>query len=122
MTVGLERRYNDVQDPQADEEDRGRKAVLQRAAELALYRRMPPADHQSRDRRECEDAKDGDREGESASLDTELRPVDRVLHRCYRPRNADAEENVDGVAARHVADRRVGVLVADGRDLARKRI
>ena len=122
VTVTLERRHNDVHDPEADEEERGGKTVLQRAAEFALYSGMPPADHQSRDRRKREDAKDGDRECERPRLDAELRPVDRVLHRRYRPRDADSEENVHGVAARHVSDRRVGVLVADGRDLARERI
>ena len=32
----------------------------------------------------------------------------------HGPGDADAQEDVDGVASRHVADRRVGVLVLSG--------
>lgn len=41
---------------------------------------------------------------------------------CARTTHPDAQENVDGVGARHVTDGRVSVLVLDGGHFAGKRI
>mmetsp|Transcript_17543 Transcript_17543/g.45708 ORF Transcript_17543/g.45708 Transcript_17543/m.45708 type:complete len:226 (-) Transcript_17543:2147-2824(-) len=44
------------------------------------------------------------------------------VERGHRPREADAKEDVDAVAAGHIADRCVGVVVADRRRLTGERI
>jgi hypothetical protein len=41
---------------------------------------------------------------------------------CHRPRDADAQENVDGVGTGDVADRVVGGFVSDGGHLTGKGI
>jgi len=40
----------------------------------------------------------------------------------HRPGDADTEEDVDGVRASDVADRRVGAVILNGGDLARESV
>ena len=121
VAVALERRHHDVEEP--EEEEQRRRDVLDAdgAAELAADGRRAADQHRD-DGDERARAEDGHREAQSARLDDEPVALGRVVYGRDRPRDADAEEHVDRVAAGDVADRRVGVLVVDRRHLARERV
>jgi len=121
VAVALQRRHHDVEQPQEEQERRGYILDLGRTTQLATDRRDTA--HQNRDdgdERAC--AEDGDGEAECAGLDHERVALGRVVDGRDRPRDADAKEHVHCVAAGHVTDRRVSVLVVYCRHLARKRV
>lgn len=45
-----------------------------------------------------------------------------VIHSCHGPCNADTQEHVDRITARHITDTRVRILVLDGCHLTGERI
>jgi len=121
VAVALHRRHEDVEQPE-DHEQAGRHVFeLGRTTQLAADGRRPAQQHRhDADERAC--AEDGHGEAKRAGLHFEVVALGGVVDGGDRPRDADAEEHVDGVTAGHVADRRVGVFVVDGRHLAGERV
>lgn len=121
MAVGDERGDDEVDDPKHCQDTEGEPLGLLGPAQLAADGRAA-TQHQQHHSEEGHDAKDGDGEGQRAGVDVELVAVGVVVDGRHAPRDADAQEDVDSVGARHVADGRVGVAVVDGRHLAGERV
>lgn len=120
VAVGLQRSQQDVEEPQGEEEQSGEQLGGPRPPELSSRDRGPAAVQQREHGAECQHGEERDREGQRAGRHMELLafavPVDSGDGPCH----ADAQENVYSVAARHIADGGVGVLVLDGRHFAGK--
>ena len=119
MTVGLHAGEEDVEEPQAKEEGWGHEAVTSGPAQLAADVRPPPVQEHA-DGHEGEDGVERHREGQPAGGHHKLAPMPLVVDGRHRPGHADAQEDIDRVAARHVADGGVGVAVLHGGHLAGK--
>lgn len=121
VAVGFQAGEEDVEEPQAQEQQAGDQARPPRAAELAADGRPAP-EHQHAHADESENGEERDGEGQRARVHLELLPQGPPVDGGHRPRHADAQEHVDGVAAGDVADGRVGVLVLHGGYFAGKRV
>lgn len=86
VTVGLQRREEDVEEPQADEEHRGQDLGSPRATQLAADLRPPPV-HQRGHADEGEDGEERDGEGQRARVHPELVAFDIVVYGSDRPRH-----------------------------------
>ena len=120
-TVALERRKDQVGDPQAEEDARGDDARPERSAELAADARYA-SDHHEQDGEHAERAEYGHRERQTARHHDELGAIVRVIDGGGEPGQADAQKDVDRIRAGHVAHRAVGVLVLNGRHFACERV
>lgn len=121
VAVGLQAGEEDVEEPEAEEEEAGDDACCPRPAQLPPDR-GPPAEQQHAHADEGEAGEEGDGEGQGARVHAELLALHLPVDGRHRPRHPDAQEYVDRVAARHVAHRRVSVLVLHSRHLAGKRV
>ena len=121
VTVGLQRGKEYVEKPQAHKEPSRGQLAATRAAQLPAQV-GPPAVQEHADAHECEDGEEGDREGQSAGRHVELLSLQGPVDGGHGPGQANAQEDVDGVAACDVADGGVCVHVLDGSRFAGKRI
>lgn len=121
VAVGLQRGKEYVQEPQAHEEPcRGQLAATwapQLPAQVG-----PPAVQEHADAHEREDGEEGDREGQRAGRHVELLSLQGPVDGGHGPGQADAQEDVDGVAARDIADGGIRVQILDGRGFAGKHV
>lgn len=111
--VGFEAGHENVEEPESYEEYDGGRLVLHGAAEFSADNTAAP-EHEHRAADEGAGTEEGDREGEVSRLHAKRAVSVGVVEGSHRPREADAQEDVDGVAAGHVADRGIGVLVVLG--------
>jgi len=112
-SVGLHGRDGDVGDPEADKDGGGDGLDGLGTAQLAAHGGVAP-DQQDADGDQSLHAENGHGEAQASGLDEELFTLGCPVDGCHGPRDADAEEDVDGVGTGHVADRVVGSLVLDG--------
>ena len=113
VAVGDHGGDEDVGHPEADQDDAGDHLLAVRAAQLPADGLATTQD-EDEDGEESHDAEDRHRHGQGARRHVELVAVHRVVHGSHGPGDADAQEDVDGVGAGHVADGGVGVAVVDG--------
>lgn len=117
--VGFQAGHEDVEEPESYEEHHGGRLVLHGPAEFPADSAAAP-EHEHRAADEGAGTEEGDREGEVSRLHAERAVSVGVVEGSHGPREADAQEDVDGVAAGHVADRGVGVFVVLGCHFAGK--
>lgn len=119
MAVGLQRGEQNVQQPQADKQHGGQYLGSPRTSQLAADRRSPPV-HQHPHADEGEDGEESDGEGQAPRVYLEVVALGVVVDGSHGPGHADAQEHVDRVAARHIADGCISILVLDGCHLTGK--
>lgn len=119
MAVGFQAREEDVEEPEAKEEERGEQLGGPWASQFAANRR-PPTEHQHPHVDEGEDGEERDGEGQGARFHPEDLSFGFPVYRCHGPGQADAQEHVDRVASCHVPDGSVCVLVLGGGHFAGK--
>lgn len=116
VAVGLQRGEDDVHQPQAEEQAGGEDLGDSRSTELPTDLGSAAVDEDG-DADEGEDGEECDGEGQRARVDPELSALGAVVDGSDGPGHADTQEDVDGIAPRHVADGGVRVLILDGRHL-----
>lgn len=120
MAVGLQRSQQDVDEPQDEEEQSGEQLGGPRAPELSSRDWGPTAIQQCDHSAQCQHGEERDGEGQWAGWHMELLAFALPIDSGEGPRHADTQEDVYGIAARHIADGSVGVLVLDGRHFTGK--
>lgn len=117
VAVGLERRQDDIRQPQAEEQAGSGRLGQWRSAEFSADVGSAPI-HEDGDADEGEDGEEGDGESQRSRVHPEHLVSGVVVNGGDGPGHADAQEHVDGITSRHVADGGVGILVLGGRHLA----
>ena len=121
VAVGLQAGEEDVEEPQAQEQQGGEDAGDPRAAELSADG-GPASEQQHGHADESEDGEECDGEGQRARVHLELLSFNSPVDGGHRPRHADPQEHVHGVAAGHVTNGRIGMLVLHGGDFTGKSV
>lgn len=121
VAVGLQTSKEYVEEPQAHKEPSRGKLAATRATELPTQV-GPPAVQEHTDADEREDGEQGNGEGQCACRHVELLSLKGPVDGGHGPGQADAQEDVDGVAACDVANGGVCVHVLDGGSFAGKGI
>lgn len=119
VAVGLQAGEEDVEEPQAQEQQAGGDAGPPRPPELSPDR-GPASEQQHAHADESEDGEESDGEGQRPWVHPELLPFDFPVDGGHRPRHADPQEHVDSVATSDVTNRRIGMLVLHGGHFAGK--
>lgn len=117
VAVSLQGGEEDVQEPEQHEEA-GREQLGSPGAPQFPPDLWPAPVQQHSHIDEREDGEEGDREGQCAGGHSELFPVGRVVNGGNGPGHTDAQEHIDGVAARDIADGGICILVLGGCHLA----
>lgn len=112
VAVCLQRGEQNVEEPKADEKHGGQHFSSPRTPQLAVDVGSA-AVHEHCHTDEGEDCEEGDGERQAARLHPELTALGVVVDGGDGPRHSDAQEHIHRVAACHVSDGRVGVLVLD---------
>lgn len=82
----------------------------------------PSAVQEHTDADKCEDGEEGDGEGQRACRHVELLSLHGPVDGSHGPGQANAQEDIDGVAACDVANRGICIHVLDGGSFAGKRV
>lgn len=122
MAVRLQRSQQDVDEPEGDEHEEGEELGCPWAPQLSARHAGAPAVEQHEHAHQRHDGEEGDGEGQGARVYLERFAFAVPVNGGDGPRHADAQEDVHRVAARHVADGGVGVLVLDGGHFAGERV
>eukprot|EP00304_Pavlova_gyrans_P015159 CAMPEP_0206063178 /NCGR_PEP_ID=MMETSP1466-20131121/58098_1 /ASSEMBLY_ACC=CAM_ASM_001126 /TAXON_ID=44452 /ORGANISM="Pavlova gyrans, Strain CCMP608" /LENGTH=346 /DNA_ID=CAMNT_0053438547 /DNA_START=29 /DNA_END=1066 /DNA_ORIENTATION=- len=111
---GLQRREEDIKHPEADEQRTRGVLEASGASQLAVRdeRQSPDADDSQRD--DGAHGEDSHGERERARVHYIFCATSGVVDGGEQPGQAEAQEDVNRVGPRHVADARVRVLVVDG--------
>lgn len=120
VAVGLQRSQQDVDEPQGEEEQSGEQLGGPRPPELSSRDRGPTAVQQREHTAQCQHGEECDGESQRARWHVELPTFAVPIDRGDGPRHADAQEDIHSIAARHIADGGIGVLVLDGSHFAGK--
>lgn len=112
VAVSLEWGEQDVDQPQADKEHGCEHFGSPRASQLSTDVGSAPV-HERSHADEGEDGEECDWEGQAAWLHTKFTPFRLVVDGGDGPCHTDAQEHIHRIAARHVPDRRIGILVLD---------
>lgn len=118
LAVRFQRCQQDVDEPQGDEQEEGDELGCPWSPQLSGRHAGTPAVEQHEHAHQGHDGEEGDREGQGARVHLEWFAFAVPVNGGDGPRHANAQEHVHRVAARHVADGGVGVLVLDGGDFA----
>lgn len=110
VAVSLQRGEQDVEEPEADEKHGGQHFSSPRTPQLTTDV-GPAAVHEHRHTDKGENGEEGDGEGQATRLHPELVALWVVVDGGDGPGHSDAQEDVHGVAARHVSNGRVCVLI-----------
>lgn len=120
MAVRLEGGQQDVDEPEGEEHEQGEELGCPWAPELSACHAGTPAVEQHQHAHHRHDGEEGDGKGQGAGVHLEHFAFGVPVNGRDGPRHPDAQEHVHRVAARHVADGGVGVLVLDGGNFTRK--
>lgn len=121
MAVRFQAGEEDVEEPQAEEEQGGQQSGHPGTTQLSTNGR-PASEQKNSHGDEREDGEKRDWEGQRAGVNLKRLPLDFPVDCSHRPSQANAQEDVDGVATGNITNRGVGVLVLYGRHFASKRI
>lgn len=113
VAVGLQGGQQDVDEPEGEEHQEGEQLGCPWAPELAARHAGTPAVEQHEHAHQSHDGEEGDRKGQGTWIHLEHPALSVPVNGRDGPRHADTQEHIHGVAARHVADGGVGVLVLD---------
>lgn len=120
VAVRLQGGQQDVDEPEGEEEEESEELGCPWASELSGRHAGTPAVEQHHHTQQRHDGEEGDGEGQGAWVHLERLAFGLPVNCCDGPRHPDAQEHVHRIAARHVADGGVGVLVLDGSDFTCK--
>lgn len=98
VAVRLQAGEEDVEEPEAEEQQAGQEAGDPGATELPADG-GPAPEHEHGHADESEDGEEGDGKGQRPRVHVERLPLDPPVDGGHRPRHADPQEHVDGVAA-----------------------
>ncbi|ETE58450.1 hypothetical protein L345_15829, partial [Ophiophagus hannah] len=121
VAVGLQAGKEDVEQPEAHEEASGQDFGALGTPQLSPYVGSP-AVHEDADTNEGKDGEEGDGESQGACLHLKVFALESPVDGRHGPGHPQAQEDVDRIAARHVADRRIRTLVLQGSHFAGKGI
>lgn len=122
MAVSLQGGQQDVDEPEGEEHEEGEELGCPWAPELSAGHGGTPAVEQHQHAHQRHDGEEGDGKGQGARVHLERHAFGVPVNGRDGPRHTDAEEHIHRVAARHVADGGVGVLVLDCSHFTRKGI
>lgn len=110
VAVSLQRGEQDVEEPEADEKHGGQPFGSPRTPQLTADV-GPAAVHEHRHADEGENGEEGDWEGQATRLHLEITALWVVVDGGNGPGHSDAQEDVHSIAAGHVSDGCVSVLI-----------
>ena len=119
MAVRFQAGEEDIEKPQAKEEHGGQQSGHPRTTQLSTNG-WPASEQKNSHGDESKDGEKCDWERQWAGVNLKLLPLKFPVDSRHRPRQADAQEHVDSVAAGNVANRGISVLVLYGRHFASK--
>lgn len=119
VAVSLQAGEEDVEEPQTQEQQAGQEAGHLGAAELSADG-GPASEEEHGHADESEDGEESDGEGQRPRVHHELLSFDSPVDGGHRPRHADPQEHVNGVATGDIANGRISMLVLDGGHFAGK--
>ena len=114
VAVRLQRGQQDVDEPHGDEEEEGEELDCPWAPELCPRHAGTPAVEKHHHAKHRHGGEEGDGEGQGAWVHLEHLAFGPPVDRRDGPCHTDAQEHVHRIAAGHVTDRGVGILVLDG--------
>ncbi len=120
VAVRLQGGQQDVDEPEGEEHEEGEELGCPWAPELSAWHAGTSAVEQHQHTHQRHDGEEGDGKGQGARVHLEGLAFGLPVHGRDGPRHADAQEHIHCVAARHIADGGVGVLVLDGSHFTRK--
>lgn len=120
VAVRLQGGQQDVDEPDGEEEEEGDELGCPWAPELSARYAGTPAVEQHQHTHHGHDGEEGDGEGQGARVHLEHLAFALPVNGRDGPRHPDAQEHVHRVAAGHVTDGGVSVLVLDGRHFTGK--
>lgn len=112
MTVGLQTGEQDVKKPKAKKEGWREQSVFPGSTKFSSDVWPAPVKEHG-DSQEGEDGEQGDGEGQGARRNLKRLSLHGPVDGSHRPGHADAQEDVDGVAAGDISNGRVCVCVLD---------
>lgn len=121
VAIGLQGGKQNVQEPQAHKEQSCGKSAPFGAPQFPSKVRPPPV-QQDADADESEDGEQRHREGEGACWHVELLSLVSPVDGGHWPRQSNAQEDVDGIAARDIANGSICIHVLDGGCFASKSV
>ena len=122
VAVCLQGRQQDVDEPEGEEHEEGEELGCPWAPELSARHTGTSAVEQHHHTHQRHDGEEGDREGQGAWVYVKCLAFGVPVNCCNGPRHPDAEEYIYCVAACHISDRGIGVLILDGSHLTCKRV
>lgn len=122
MAVGLQRSQQDVEEPEREEHKEGEELGCPWAPELSAWDAGTPAVEQHKHTHQRHDGEDSDRKGQGARVHLEHFAFGLPVNGCDGPRHTYAQKHIHCIAAGHIADGGVSVLVLDGSHFTRKSI
>lgn len=121
VAVRLQAGEEDVEKPQAEEEQGGQQSGHPGTTQLSTNG-WSTSEQKNSHGDESKDGEKCDGEGQRAGVNFKLLPLELPVDRSHRPSQADAQEHVDSVAASDVTNGGVSVLVLYGSHFASKRV
>lgn len=121
VTIGLQAGKQDVEKPQAQEQQGGQEAGYSWTTKLPANGR-PTSEHEHGHRDKCEDSEECDRESQRPWIHPERLAHDFPVHGSYGPGHTDPQEYVDGIAPSNISNRCIGVLILRCCHFARKSV
>lgn len=122
VAVCFQRGQQDVDQPEAKEKQGCQYLASPWTAELSSSHWGAPAIQQYADSHHSHRSEERDGEGQRARLHEERFALGTPVYSSNGPRHTDAQENIDSVAARHIANGGVSILVLDGSNLTGKSV
>lgn len=119
--IGLHGGQNDVHQPGTKKQSGGEDFRSLRSAQFPSDLR-PSAVHEDGDTDEGKDGEKGDGESKRAGFHTEILALRLVKDSSDRPSHSNAQEDVHGIAARHIADGSIRILILGGCHLTCKSV
>ena len=120
MAVCLQGGEQDIDEPEGEEQEEGEELGCPWASELSSRHAGTSAVEQHHHTHQRHDGEEGDREGQGAWVHVEPFAFGVPVNCSNGPRHPNAQKHVHRVAARHIPDGGVSVLVLDGSHLTRK--
>lgn len=122
VAVRLQGRQQDVDEPDGEEHEEGEELGCPWAPKLSAWHAGTPAVEQHEHTHQRHDGEEGDGKGQGAWVHLEHFAFGVPVNGCDGPRHTDAQKHIHCVAAGHVSDGGVSVLVLDGSHFTRKSI
>lgn len=113
VAVSLQRSQQDVEEPEGEEHQEGEELGCPWAPELSTWDAGTAAVEQHKHTQQRHDGEEGDRKGQGAWVHLEHFAFGVPVNGCDGPRHTDAQKHIHCIAAGHVANGGVSVLVLD---------